>query len=287
MLPFKTLVVLTIVAVTLVGYGKSNAAPPAPSSSVVQALKEHASNLTPFKLHPFQATFEGTTVVGGTTLPAKMNYSLAKNCNGWILTIAFRAFIAGEDSLIRLDLLTISVEDLDGSSSYNQDFTRVASVEDIQSSNKKIISEESLTQFITKNREGFTIEFKEPAKRAQQSSVPALFAVEAKQRRLELIEQGKREFTYRQVDSSVQTLYTEEVTTVSLSTENSLQLKLLEIATDSYEIVDGERKITSRSFELANSNGFPVFLGYDFEGTRIEGWLTDFSTLQPEACSRE
>ena len=189
--------------------------------------------------------------------------------------------------MIRLDLLTLSVEDLDGSSSYDQDLTRVASVEDLQSSNEKIISEESLTQFITKNREGFTIEFKEPAKRAQQSPIPALFAVEAEQRRLELIEQGRREFTYRQVDSSVQTLYTEEATTVSLSAESPLPLKLWEITTDSYGVVDGEKKITSRSFELVNSNGFPVFLGYDFEGMRIEGWLTDFSTLQPEACSRE
>ena len=320
MLPFKTLVVLTIVAATLAGCGKSNAAPPKNRfeednpdawlerlrsgldsifsqegvkqaldlpSGVKRALKEQTSNLTPFKLHPFQATLEGMTVVGGNTLPAQIELSLTKKCT-WIFESRLSAFIAGEDSLIRLDFFNLSEERLDGFSSSNLALTATASVEDLQSSNEKIISTERSIELIKKNREGFTIEFKEPAKHAQQSPVPALLQFEAEQLRLELIEQGRREFTYRQVDSSAQTLYTEEATKVSLRrTEKSLPLKLWEIATDSYETVDGEPKITVRFFGILTSNSFPVFLSYDFEDMKIEGWLTDFSVLQPEACSEE
>ena len=256
------------------------------TSSAARAMKEQTSKVTPFELHPYRAILEGETILEDSTQPAKFSLSLSKGCE-WLAKLAVTTFVERAGAITRIDGTASQYERLDRQVLYEESFQRVALVDNPQASDGEILSEEKTEELVTKKGTGFIVEYKNTDKQARQSSVPALFYGEAEQHRLNLIERGVYDFSYRHVDTSAETLFTEEVTKVYPLEENPLKIDLWKIDTDSYEVVDGENQVTAHYSEIVNSNGVPVYVRFEIDGMKLDGWLKEFSALPVDRCSTD
>ena len=68
---------------------------------------------------------------------------------------------------------------------------------------------------------------------------------------------------------------------------NPLKIDLWKIDTDSYEVVDGENQVTAHYSEIVNSNGVPVYVRFEIDGMKLDGWLKEFSALPVDRCSTD
>lgn len=255
-------------------------------SSAIRAVNSHARSLQPFKLHPFIAKFEGETVVENKTKPAKITYSISKGCE-WKADIGMTIFYEQQAEIIRMDAITSNSERLDNQVSYDRTFMKVARMTDPQTLDGEIFYEERTEELISKNDDGFTVEYKSSDTPTRQSSEHALFAVESERHRLSLIEKSDYEFSYRQVSASSETLYTDEMTKIYPVGDNPLQTDLWEVHTASYEVVDGENLVTARSTEILTSNAVPVYIAIELDGMKINGWLKEFTSLPTDLCANQ
>ena len=255
-------------------------------SSAIRAVNSHARSLQPFKLNPFIAKLEGETVVENKTKPAKITYSISKGCN-WKADMGMTIFYEQQAEIIRMDAITSNVERLDNQVSYDRTFVKMARMTDPQTLDGEIFYEERTEELISKDGEGFIVEYKSSDLPTRQSSEHALFFIESEKHRLSLIEKGDYEFSYRQVSSSSETLYTDEITKIYPVGDNQLQTDLWEVHTDSYEVVDGENLVTTRYAEILTSNAVPVYIAFEFDGMKINGWLKEFTQLPIDLCATQ
>ena len=255
-------------------------------SSAIRAMNSHARSLQPFKLHPFIAKLEGETVVENKIKPAKITFSISKGCE-WQADVGMTIFYEQQAEIIRMDAITSNVERLDNQVSYDRTFVKMARMTDPQTLDGEIFYEDRTEELISKNGEGFIVEYKSSDSPTRQSSERALFAAESEQHRLSLIEKGDYEFSYRQVSPSSETLYTDEMTKIYPVGDNPLQTDLWEVHTASYEVVDGENLVTARSTEILTSNAVPVYLAFEFDGMKINGWLKEFTQLPIDLCATQ
>ena len=255
-------------------------------SSVARAVNRHARGVQPFKLHPFIAKFEGETVVENKKKPAKITYSISKGC-AWKADIGMTIFYEQQADIIRADAHVSYLESLDNQVSYDRTFMQWAQMTDPQTLDGEIFNEVRTEELISKNGEGFIVEYKSSDLPTRQSSEHALFTIESERHRLSLIEKGNYEFSYRQVDASSETLYTDEMTKIYPVEENPLQTDLWEVHTDSYEVVDGENLVIARSTEILTSNAVPVYMALELDGMKINVWLKEFTQLPIDHCATQ
>ena len=232
-------------------------------SSVARAVNRHARGVQPFKLHPFIAKFEGETVVENKKKPAKITYSISKGC-AWKADIGMTIFYEQQADIIRADAHVSYLESLDNQVSYDRTFMQWAQMTDPQTLDGEIFNEVRTEELISKNGEGFIVEYKSSDLPTRQSSEHALFTIE-----------------------SSETLYTDEMTKIYPVEENPLQTDLWEVHTDSYEVVDGENLVIARSTEILTSNAVPVYMALELDGMKINVWLKEFTQLPIDHCATQ